>query len=96
MSAHALSLFFQFKLGLFPKSSPKPNECTHERSESASTLIHESQKFQKKSDGSYLMTSIQKFDFGLWGIPGGVVPLNYVKIFVCYISADIISRKLAP
>ena len=39
-----------------------------------------------------LSWAIQKIDFwgSIWGIPGGkVAPPNYVKIFVCEISADI-------
>ena len=40
---------------LFPISSPRPgvnphNECMHERNESPHTLIHESQRFQKKAN----------------------------------------------
>ena len=34
---------------------------------------------------------VKKFVFGgsIWGVPGGVVPPNYVKIFVSQISTDI-------
>ena len=41
---------------LFPRSSPNPNACTHEKSKSARTLIHESQRFRNKADGLYLTT----------------------------------------
>ena len=53
MSARALS---PLRSKLFPKSSPNPNKCKHERSESARTLIHESQRFRNKADGLYLRT----------------------------------------
>ena len=48
MSAHAFS---PLRSKLFPRSSPNPNECTHERSKSARTLIHELQRFGNKADG---------------------------------------------
>ena len=41
---------------LFPRSSPNPNECTLERSKSARTLIHASQRFRNKADDLHLMT----------------------------------------
>ena len=41
---------------LFPRSSPNPNACTHEKSKSARTLIHESLRFRNKADGLYLTT----------------------------------------
>ena len=39
---------------LFPRSSPNPNEYTHERSRSKCTLIHELQRFWNKAGGLYL------------------------------------------
>ena len=56
MSTRAFSLSLRSKL--FPRSSPNPNECTHEKSKSVHTLIHESQRFQNKADGLYLTTPI--------------------------------------
>ena len=41
---------------LFPRSSPNPNACTYEKSKSARTLIHESQRFRNKADSLYLTT----------------------------------------
>ena len=41
---------------LFPRSSPNPNACTHEKSKSARALIRESQRFRNKADGLYLTT----------------------------------------
>ena len=38
---------------LFPRSSPNPNECMHERSKSARTLIYKLQIFRNKADGLY-------------------------------------------
>ena len=52
MSTCAFSFSLQSKL--FLRSNP--NECTHERSKSASMLIHESQRFRNKADGLYLTT----------------------------------------
>ena len=47
--------FSPLRFKLFPRSSPNPNECTHERSKSMQTLIHELQRFRNKADG-YLTT----------------------------------------
>ena len=41
---------------LFSRSSPNPNACTHEKSKSARSLIHESQRFRNKADGLHLTT----------------------------------------
>ena len=41
---------------LFPRPSPNPNACMHEKSNSACTLTHESQRFRNKTDGLYLTT----------------------------------------
>ena len=56
MNVHAFSPSLRSKL--FPRSSPNPNECTHERSKSTRTLIHKSQRFQNKADGLYLTTPV--------------------------------------
>ena len=54
MSARAFSPCLRSQL--FLRSSPNPNECTHERSKSARMHIHESQRFRNKADGLYLTT----------------------------------------
>ena len=59
MSTRAFSPSLQSKL--FSRSIPNPNECTHERSKSALTHIHKSQRFQNKADGLiglYLTTPV--------------------------------------
>ena len=50
--AYILSFFSK----LFPRSSPNPNACTYEKSKSARTLIHKSQRFRNKADDLYLTT----------------------------------------
>ena len=54
MYEHACFLSFS-RSKLFPKSSPNPNESTHERSESTRMLIHESQRFRNKADGLVIL-----------------------------------------
>ena len=54
MSACAFSPSLRSKL--FPRSSPNPNECTHEKSKSTCTHIYGSQIFQNKANGLYLTT----------------------------------------
>ena len=67
MIAHAPSPSHQSKL--FPKSSPNPNECTHESGKSACTLIHGSQRFRKKADGSSIRCA-KTCTFAGWGVCG--------------------------
>ena len=54
MSVRAFSPSLRSKL--FPRSSPNPSECTHEKSKSACTHIYESKRFQNKADDLYLTT----------------------------------------
>ena len=67
MIAHAPSPSHQSKL--FPKSSPNPNECTHESGKSACTLIHGLQRFRKKADGSSIRCA-KTCTFAGWGVCG--------------------------
>ena len=99
MSARAFS---PFQSELFPKTSPNPNECTHERSKSAHTLIHESQRFQNKAD----VLAINYTRAGYWA--RGVSFTNYYqyvrtsltmsyllffKVYVTCVSACLRSRS---
>ena len=54
---------------LFPRSTPNPNECTHARSKSMRTLIHESQRFRNNADGSYLTTLFLTTRLGVLNMP---------------------------
>ena len=64
MITHAPSPSHQSKL--FAKSSPNPNECTHESGKSACTLIHGLQRFRKKADGSSIRCA-KTCMFAGWG-----------------------------
>ena len=63
MSVHAVSPPLRSKL--FPRSSPHPNECMHERSKSAPMHIHKSQRFRNKADGLYLTTPVTLLRIGV-------------------------------
>ena len=56
MSTLALS---HLRSKLFPKSSPNPNECTHERNRSTCRLIHESQRL-KKTNKRLILNNVRR------------------------------------
>ena len=51
------------KRSIFPKSSPNPNECIHERSKRVQTLIHNTQRFQEKQTAYRLLNNIPSINF---------------------------------
>ena len=82
MSAHMFSPSLQSKL--FPRSSSNPNECTHTRSKSTCTLIHESQRFRNKADGLHRHPKIAQQLRGFAPRPpwpsAAVIPLSYSSL----------------